>query len=244
MLIFLTLLLSFSQNPAPAPPVPPATPLQQAGQFLRQGQNDQAIAVLEPLVEAEPNNAAAWYWLGFCYHANKDWAKAVPAHERAASFPQTAAKDSFGSTVSSGRKAGGIPDEAEGTAPLMVVGAMNAGSGQRGQVIVYRYVNRTMGIVEHFRIEAEANNVNYGRCYLLPGVDGAVLRTWTCNLANATMGFDSTSLPDCNDDGQRDFLFTAAWTAVQGPQTGSVYLVAADARELSTKEASDETESR
>lgn len=587
MSLFLTLLLSFAQNPAPNPPVPPPSPLQQAGQFLRQGQNDQAIAVLEPLVEAEPTNAAAWYWLGFCYHANRDWPKAIPAHEKAAGFPQTAANasynlacawalqadadkafewlgkartagfsawgqlwsdadlsslradprfenfappppdfdnpfveptnvlfawhgenandqfgwvasdagdidgdgihdvitsapflklptspktpagrvylysgrtgkelrrhtgqpfdtlglavagvgdldgdgfgdyaataprtsdlkrpggvlvwsgasgkllfemkgekvgdgfgrevrgmfdcnrdgvtdllvgsplanggagmvsghsgkdgsllwskngsganDSFGSTVSSGRNTGGILDEAEGTAPLMVVGAMNAGAGQRGQVIVYRYVNRNMGIVEHFRVEAEANNVNYGRffssvigdlngdkvddiysvdfesntggagsgqirlhsgvdgkllwkrdgaageglgignaiagdangdgfddvitgawtnsngapsggrCYLLSGIDGAVLRTWTCNLANATMGFDSTSLPDCNADGQRDFLFTAAWTSVQGPQTGSVYLVAADAVESTGEEARAESDSR
>lgn len=64
-----------------------------------------------------------------------------------------------------------------------------------------------------------------GRCYLLSGKDGRVLRMWTCNLAGATMGFDSTTLPDCNGDQQRDYLFTAAWTAVQGPQTGSVYLL-------------------
>lgn len=64
-----------------------------------------------------------------------------------------------------------------------------------------------------------------GRCYLLSGKDGKVLRMWTCRIAGATMGFDSTTLPDCNDDGARDLLFTAAWTGVAGPKTGSVYLV-------------------
>lgn len=216
------------------------------------------------------------------------------------------AGDHFGSTVS----AGGFPPN-----QLLVVGAMNAGKGQRGRVYVYQYADNKQGFQKHFRVESEANNVNFGRffssvigdlnadgtpdvyvvdfeantsgkssgqvrvfsgadgqelwrrdglageglgignaiagdanhdghadvvtgawtngaaaasagrCYLLSGKDGRVLRMWTCNLAGATMGFDSTTLPDCNGDEQRDYLFTAAWTAVQGPKTGSVYLL-------------------
>ncbi len=64
-----------------------------------------------------------------------------------------------------------------------------------------------------------------GSHYMLSGKDGSVLRKWTCNIPGANMGFDSTSLPDCNGDGRRDFLFTAASSAVRGANSGSVYLV-------------------
>lgn len=64
-----------------------------------------------------------------------------------------------------------------------------------------------------------------GACYLLSGKDGAVLKEWVCDVMNANMGFDSTTLPDVDGDGVRDFLFTAASTSIQGVGTGSVYLV-------------------
>ena len=64
-----------------------------------------------------------------------------------------------------------------------------------------------------------------GACYLLSGKDGAVLDEWVCDVMNANMGFDSTTLPDVDGDGARDYLFTAATTSIQGVGTGSVYLV-------------------
>ncbi|MGB0951754.1 MAG: TPR end-of-group domain-containing protein [Planctomycetota bacterium] len=220
------------------------------------------------------------------------------------------ATDGFGSTVSAG---------GEGNHRFLVVGAMTAGASGTGQVQVYRYHEETKSFRGVFRMSAEKGNVAYGqyfssvigdtnadgiddiytvdfsassggngsgqvrihsgadgkqlwrrdglageglgignaiagdingdghddvltgawtnsaaaasggRCYLLSGKDGKVLRMWTCNIAGATMGFDSTSLPDCNEDGARDLLFTAAWTGVKGPKTGSVYLVSGKA---------------
>ncbi|MHC4824603.1 MAG: TPR end-of-group domain-containing protein [Planctomycetota bacterium] len=216
------------------------------------------------------------------------------------------AADSLGSTVSAG---------GSGKHRLLVVGAQNAGASKQGRILVYRFDPGKRDFVEAFRAEGGQGNVNFGmyfssvigdldadgvddvytvdfnanaggggsgqvrcysgadgellwhrdglageglgignaiagdvdgdghedvltgawtnsaaapsggRCYLLSGKDGQVLRMWTCSLTGATMGFDSTSLPDCNADGNRDFLFTAAWSAVQGAKTGSVYLV-------------------
>ncbi|PCJ55713.1 MAG: hypothetical protein COA70_01145 [Planctomycetota bacterium] len=554
MSFFFALLLTLAQNPNPAP-----NPLQQAGAQMQQGNFAQAVAILEPVVEAQPQNATAWYWLGYAYHAQKDWSKAVPAHEMAASFPATAANASYnlacawalqgdadkafewlghaktagfqgwaqlwsdtdlasiqndprfanyappaadfdhpfveeteilfawhgenandqfgwvavdagdidgdgthdvitsapfqtdpsapkvvvgcvylfsGKTGKEIRRHQGTPQDGLGmavagmgdldddgfadyaaTAPrtndtkrsggvlvwsgktgellfeitgavagdgfgrevdaifdvnadgtddiavgsssfgagrgrvtihsgkngallhtldgagaadnfgttvsaggsgenqLLVIGAMNAGAQQLGEVVVYRFDAKQKSFREAFRAEGGKNNVNYGRffssvigdvnadgiddvytvdfeantggpgsgqvrllsgadgktlwirdglageglgignaiagdinqdghadvitgawqnsaaapsggrCYLLSGKDGSVLRMWTCTIAGATMGFDSTSLPDCNQDGARDFLFTAAWTPVRGTNTGSVYLV-------------------
>lgn len=554
MSLFLTVILTCAQTQNPAP-----TPLQQAGAQLQQGNFGQAVVLLEPVVESQPQNARAWYLLGYSYHAQKDWAKAIPAHEKAASFPSTAANASYnlacawalqgdanqafawlekakasgftawgqlwtdtdlaslqkdprfqnyappavdfdqpflektevlfawhgenandqfgwvavdagdidgdgihdvitsapflkdasspqasagriylysGKTGKEIRRHSGAPKDALGmavagmgdldqdgcadyaaTAPrtsdpkqsgvvrvwsgktgeqlfeltgdhpgdgfgrdvdaifdvnadgtddivigsssfgsgrgrvtihsgadggvlhtldgagpadsfgatvssggkgnhkLLVVGAANAGAQQLGQVVVYRFDAETKSFAEAFRAEGGKNNVNYGRyfssvigdvnvdgiddvytvdfeantggpgsgqvrllsgsdgttlwirdglageglgignaiagdingdghadvitgawtnsaaaksagrCYLLSGKDGSVMRMWTCSIAGATMGFDSTSLPDCNQDGKRDFLFTAAWTQVQGTNTGSVYLV-------------------
>lgn len=558
MSIYLTLFLLLLQAQAHAQ-TPQQSPLQQAGAQIQQGNFAQAAAILEPVVKAQPQNANAWYLLGYAYHAQKDWAKAVPAHEKAASFPSTAANASYnlacawalqgdadqafawltkakvagftawgqlatdtdlaslqndprlkgfslpspnfdqpfvektrvlfawhgenandqfgwvavdagdldgdgihdvitsapflklasapqvsagrvylysGSTGKEIRRHDGAPKDALGmavagmgdldhdgyddyaaTAPrsgdpsqsgavkiwsgksgkllleltgkqagdgfgrqvatifdvnadgtddivvgsssfgsgrgrvtihsgndgsvlhtldgegaadnfgttvsaggsgehqLLVVGAMHAGAQKLGRVLVYRFDAKTKTFTEAFRADGAKNNVNYGRffssvigdvnadgtedvytvdfesnsggpgsgqvrllsgadgktlwirdglageglgignavagdingdghadvitgawtnsaaapsagrCYLLSGKDGSVLRMWTCNIAGATMGFDSTSLPDCNQDGKRDFLFTAAWTAVQGTNTGSVYLV-------------------
>ena len=559
MSLLLTLLLTLSQAQSPSQnPAPQPTPVQQAGQQLQQGNFAQAVAILEPVVEAQPQNANAWYLLGYSYHAQKNWAKAIPAHEKAAGFPQTApnasynlacawalqgdadqafqwlekaktagfqgwgqlwndadltsiqsdprflkyappqadfdhpfvepteilfawhgesandqfgwvavdagdidgdgthdvltsapylvlpntsgpagrvylysgstgkeirrhdgtpldqvgmsvsgvgdldgdghadyaataprtndtqrpgtvliwsgkegtllfeisgktASDGFGraveaiydvdgdgtddiligsSSYSSGRgmasihsgkdgkmlwsrKGEGAGDSfgstvsagGSGEHRLLVIGATNAGPSQQGRLLVYRFDAKELVFREAFRDEGGPKNVNFGmffssvigdlnadgiddvyavdfnansgggssgqvrcysgadgallwrrdglageglgignaiagdvdgdghadvltgawtnsaaapsggRCYLLSGKEGKVLRMWTCNLAGATMGFDSTSLPDCNGDGKRDFLFTAAWSAVLGPKTGSVYLV-------------------
>jgi len=65
-----------------------------------------------------------------------------------------------------------------------------------------------------------------GKCYLYSGKDGSLLRTYTCATAGETFGFDTTSLGDMNGDGAPDFLVTAAYSAVNGPKSGRVFVVA------------------
>lgn len=65
-----------------------------------------------------------------------------------------------------------------------------------------------------------------GAAYVYSGRTGRVLHSLTCRIPGATFGFDSTTLADVDGDGKRDWLVSAAWTAVVGPQTGSVYLFA------------------
>ena len=343
MLPKLSLLLSLSCVVAPcvlaAVPCPmqqpggqqgAATPLQQAGQALQQGNPDQAIAILKPLTETQPQNARAWYLLGYAYHAKQDLEKAIPAHTRAASFPATAA--GAGYNLACAYALSGDPDAAfrwlekakaagfqgwvqmwsdpdlislqgdarfltyappradsdrpfvEPTEVLFAWHGENAndqfgwvavdagdidsdgvhdvltsapyltlGPNQRAAGRVYLYSGRTgeelrrhtgtagdllglsvsgVGDLDgdgHADYAATATRTNDpvrpGAEMVWSGKDGKVLRMWTCSIAGATMGFDSTSLPDCNGDGARDLLFTAAWTGAQGPKTGSVYLV-------------------
>lgn len=65
-----------------------------------------------------------------------------------------------------------------------------------------------------------------GAAYLYSGRTGRVLRALTCRIPGATFGFDSTTIADADGDGARDWLVSAAWTAVSGPRSGSVYLFA------------------
>jgi len=50
---------------------------------------DGAIAILEPLAKAQPENPQVWRFLGFAYQSRKDLDKAMAAHLKAAEFPAT-----------------------------------------------------------------------------------------------------------------------------------------------------------
>jgi len=65
-----------------------------------------------------------------------------------------------------------------------------------------------------------------GRCYVYSGKTGAILATYTSRQANDTLGFDACGLGDVDGDGAIDFLFTSAWSEIQGPQTGRIWIVA------------------
>ncbi len=204
-----------------------------------------------------------------------------------------------------------IAGDFDGESPLMVLGAMNAGEGRRGEVRVYRGLEPELA----FTLRAHEKNVNFGRffasvfgdadgdgvpdvycvdfesnaggpssgevvvvsgadgaelhrfvgqdgeglgignavagdydgdghadlvigawvnseqapsagkVYLRSGKTGEVLRTWTCVTANDTFGFDATLLGDVDGDGRPDYLFTSAWSGVNGAKSGRVFVM-------------------
>lgn len=65
-----------------------------------------------------------------------------------------------------------------------------------------------------------------GKVYLYSGRDGTLLRTWTSKVMGETLGFDTTNLGDVDGDGTVDLLLTSAWSAIEGPRSGRVFVVA------------------
>ncbi len=74
-----------------------------------------------------------------------------------------------------------------------------------------------------------AGGASAGRCTLHSGADGRVLATWTSRQAGDTLGFDAVGLGDVDGDGHADYLLTAAWSLVDGPKQGRVWVVAGEA---------------
>lgn len=70
---------------------------------VQQGDLAGAIELLEPLVEAEPEHARAWYFLGHALHGEERDEEALEAHARAATFPRTAGGASYNAACAAAR---------------------------------------------------------------------------------------------------------------------------------------------
>jgi hypothetical protein len=64
-----------------------------------------------------------------------------------------------------------------------------------------------------------------GKVYLHDGKSGELIRSWTCQQAGETFGFDACGIGDIDGDGAVDFLLTSAWSDVLGPKTGRVFIL-------------------
>lgn len=64
-----------------------------------------------------------------------------------------------------------------------------------------------------------------GKAYLISMKNRKLLKTFTCRANGDTFGFDSTGLGDVNGDGAPDFLITSAYSGVNGPQSGRVFVI-------------------
>ncbi len=65
----------------------PATPtLQQAGALFAQQKYAEAAKLYRQITEAQPENAQAWFQLGYCLHVTGNLEEAIPAHKKAASL--------------------------------------------------------------------------------------------------------------------------------------------------------------
>lgn len=64
-----------------------------------------------------------------------------------------------------------------------------------------------------------------GKVYLFSGRDGSLMRAITGRVMGETFGFDATGIGDVDGDGVPDLLLTSAWSAVNGPRSGRVYII-------------------
>lgn len=64
-----------------------------------------------------------------------------------------------------------------------------------------------------------------GKLYLYSGADGSLLRTVTGRVMGETLGFDTTGMGDVNGDGYVDWLVTSAWSAINGPRSGRMFII-------------------
>ena len=65
-----------------------------------------------------------------------------------------------------------------------------------------------------------------GKVYVFSGKDGSILRAYTGKVMGEAFGFDATGIGDVNGDGAIDYLVTSASSALKGPRTGRVYILA------------------
>ncbi len=72
-----------------------AATLQRGRELLTAGDLAGAAGVLALVCEREPSNALAWQLYGFALHSSGRIAEALPAHEKAAGFPQTAGNGAY-----------------------------------------------------------------------------------------------------------------------------------------------------
>ena len=70
-----------------------------------------------------------------------------------------------------------------------------------------------------------------GRVYLYSGRDGSLLSTYTGKVPGETFGFDATGVGDIDGDGVIDFLLTSAWSSVNGPRSGRMYILSGTRQE-------------
>lgn len=74
---------------ADAPPMPT---VRQAGQLIQQQNYPEAQAMLETIIQAQPANGQAWFFLGFALHAQGKLDEALPAHLTAAEIAPSQAR--------------------------------------------------------------------------------------------------------------------------------------------------------
>lgn len=111
-----------------APATPPSAPtVQTANALIQQGKYAEAAAQLETLTLKEPQNANAWFLLGYAYHAAGDIQEALPLHAKAAAFAQVRPVALY--NLGCAHALLGHPDEAINALRLSV----DAGQTQRDQ---------------------------------------------------------------------------------------------------------------
>jgi len=184
-------------------------PLATARQHLGQQEYDEAIAILEPLTEAEPDHAQAWLFLGFAHHAKEDYEAALPAHRRAMEFEATRGRATYNAACALAML--GMPEE---SLDLLEEVAAAGQTDMTGCLVDPDLAS----LLDHDRFRA-----------LLPGEeqyadpfveDLTVLQDWTGE--GGQFGWIARNIGDVDDDGVDDVTLSAP-TWGEDNATGRVY---------------------
>jgi len=85
----LALLLALPTLSAIAPAQERVPTLQEASAHLQAQELPEAVAALEAICAAQPENGQAWFLYGYTVHMQGDYARAIPLHAKAATFQTT-----------------------------------------------------------------------------------------------------------------------------------------------------------
>jgi len=243
----LALLLVALQLPGQQAAPPPAPePAQAASGSLAEqararaaaGDHAGAVTLLQDAVAANANDGPAWYQLGYSLHALKRYDEALPAHERAATFPAFAAKAGYNAACALALLGRG--DEAF----ARLAAAIRAGFGDRKLLAV------------DSDLDSLRDDPRFATL-LPPRLDGAaafaepvrVLHELTGRAGGEEFGWVARALGDLDGDGAPDLVLdridgpvalgmnrrrgsAANWLVVrcQGPARGEVLEGAAEGR--------------
>ncbi|MEO8478047.1 MAG: FG-GAP-like repeat-containing protein [Gemmatimonadota bacterium] len=117
-------------------------------------------------------------------------------------------------------KTGAVINTASGTSPGEGFGI---GAGRTGDVNGDGHDDLVVGSWQFY-----GSAWSGGRVVVLSGKDGATLMTLTGKVPGETLGFDAVGIGDVDGDGSTDFLITSAWSLVNGPRSGRVYIVSGE----------------
>ncbi|MGQ0551825.1 MAG: FG-GAP-like repeat-containing protein [Planctomycetota bacterium] len=196
--------LCLAQTAPPTPPTPAApsalpAPTTAAGRARAQaGDHEGAVAILQQVVAGNAADGPAWYQLGYSLHALGRHAEALPAHERAATFPAFAAGGGYNAACALAL----LGRREEALARLAA--AVRAGFGDR---------NLLASDTDLDSLRADPRFAT-----LLPArLDGAaafaepvrVLYTLVGKAGNEEFGWVTRAVGDLDGDGATDFASTA-----------------------------------
>ena len=187
--------------------------LQRARELIRGKQFDEATRILRAVTEREPENAGAWYLLGYALHAGGDLDAALPAHAKAAEFPATRAAASYNAACAWSLQ----------------------GDRERSFEWLRKAVEAGFDNPELLRTDPELDNVRADARFVefLPRkVDPdqpwreptRILHAWSGESPGDQFGWEATRLGDLDADGVSDVIVSAPFLQAEGTQVGRVYV--------------------
>jgi hypothetical protein len=184
--------------------------LQRANALMAQGQYASAAGAFREILDGDGANAAAWFGLGYCRHAQGEMEGALEAHAKAAGTPAYAATASYNAACACARL--GRVDEAFG----WLARARAAG-----------FVNWAI-VATDTDLDALRGDDRLQAC-LPPPADSAqpfaedvrIVHDLYGEAAGDQYGWVARALGDCDGDGVGDFACTAPF---HGGGAGAVYV--------------------